>query len=331
MQAPKNGFFYVIDRTNGEFISGKPYVTVTWAEGLDETGRPIEVEGQRVGDALQFVQPTFFGGHNWHPMSFSPQTGLVYIPAQEILGAYRSDAAFERTGHDFNIGTDPSVFAAFPAEIASGHLLAWDPVAQREAWRVPYGQPWNGGTLATAGNLVFQGSADGRFLAYRADDGRTLFVDHTETGVIAAPMTYALDGVQYVSVLAGWGGIFALAAGPAARGVNSGSGRLITYALPSAMPDPAQVSAYLDRPGELADGERLYHRWCSRCHGAVGVSTTGVPDLRESVARMGADMEAVAQGGLQGTGMPAMKDVLSPSDAALIRRYLEDRAGVASK
>jgi quinohemoprotein ethanol dehydrogenase len=326
MQAPKNGFYYVIDRTDGKLISAEPYVTVTWASGIDESGRPIETP--RFGTDVQFVMPTFFGGHNWQPMSFNPMTGLVYIPAQEIVGAYRIDPDFAIDRDDFNIGVDANVFSAFPPEAASGHLLAWDPVAQKEAWRIPYGVPWNGGTLTTAGNLVFQGTADGRFLAYRATDGRPLFVDHTETGVIAAPMTYSLDGTQYVSILAGWGGSYALVAGTAGRGVKMGTGRLITYALPASAPTPEQLQGYITRPGELADGERLYHRLCSRCHGSGGISVSSVPDLTESVKKLGPHLQAVATGGLQGTGMPAMGDRLSPSEAALIRRYLESRAGV---
>ncbi len=327
MQAPKNGFFYVLDRETGEFISGEAYVTVTWAKGIGEDGRPIEAENQRLTENIRFVMPTFFGGHNWQPMSFNPRTGLVYIPAQEILGAYRLDPDFRVTSNDFNVGTDMSVFAAFPPEVASGHLLAWDPVAQREVWRVPYGMPWNGGTLTTAGNLVFQGTADGRFVAYSADEGRTLFVDHTGTGTIAAPMTYELEGRQYVAILAGWGGAFALAGGTAAaRGVKVGTGRLIVYALPEAPPTPEQIQAFLERPGELADGERLYHRWCGRCHGAGGVSASGIPDLRMSVARIGEHLGGIARRGLRGTGMPAMGDSVSEAEMQQIQAYLESRA-----
>jgi quinohemoprotein ethanol dehydrogenase len=324
MQAPKNGFFFVLDRTNGEFISAEKYVNVTWATHVDETGRPVEAEGQDFAKGLTFVQPTFFGGHNWQPMSFNPVTGLVYIPAHEIVGAYHQDPEFQHVDDDFNVGTHMNVFSAFPPEIASGHLLAWDPVAQREVWRVPYGLPWNGGTLTTAGNLVFQGTADGRFVAYRADDGRTLWVDHTGTGVIAAPMTYELDGTQYVSVMAGFGGAFALAGGTAARGVANGPGTLITWALPTGGPSATEFQAQITRPGTLADGERLYHQWCSRCHGAGGVSASNIPDLRSSLHRLGPDaFVQIAQHGLPGTGMPRMGESVTPEDAALIRGYLE--------
>jgi PQQ-dependent dehydrogenase (methanol/ethanol family) len=325
MQAPKNGFFYVIDRSNGKFISAEPYVNVTWATHVDKKGRPVEVD--RFEDRVLFTQPTFFGGHNWHPMSFNPKTGLVYIPAQEILGAYRVDPDFAVTDVGFNVGTDFSVFAAFPPEAASGHLLAWDPVKQREAWRVPYGMPWNGGTLTTGGNLVFQGTADGRFMAYSADKGRPLFVDHTETGVIAAPMTFEIDGVQYVSVMAGWGGAFGIGAGTAARGAVAGPGKLITYALSTGAPTAAEVEAHVQRPGKVADGERLYHQWCTRCHGAGAISASMIPDLRKSVMRLGGDnFMLIARMGIPGTAMPKMGDSIDDQEAELIRGYLEARA-----
>jgi quinohemoprotein ethanol dehydrogenase len=330
LQAPKNGFFYVLDRETGEFLSGEPFVGVTWASGLDTKGRPIEAPGQDFRDGLRFVQPTFFGGHNWQPMSFSPDTGLVYIPAQEVLGAYLRDDKFRRSERGFNLGTEMNVFAAFPPEAASGHLLAWDPVRQREAWRIPHGLPWNGGVLSTAGNLVFQGTADGRFVAYRADDGWPLWVDHTETGVIAAPISYAIDGVQYVSVLAGWGGAFALIGGAAARGAARGPGVLLTYALPQSAPTPEALQAFVTRPGPLADGERLYHRWCARCHGAGAVSASSLPDLREAAVRMGDDLAAVARDGLPETGMPALGAEFSEEEARLIVGYLQARADQTS-
>jgi quinohemoprotein ethanol dehydrogenase len=325
MQAPKNGFFFVLDRVSGELLSAEPYVTVTWASHVDESGRPVEVAGQDYAGGLAFVKPTFFGGHNWQPMSYNPITGLVYIPAQEFLGAYRRETDFQRVSDEFNLGTDMNVFAAFPPEVASGHLLAWDPVLQSEVWRVPYGLPWNGGTLTTAGNLVFQGTADGRFVAYRADDGRTLWVAHTETGVMAAPVTYQVDGVQYVTVMAGWGGAFGLLGGTAARGVAKGPGVVLTYALPDGAPTPAEIEAFITRPGEIADGERLYHKWCARCHGSGGVSSSGLPDLRASLSRLGVAFDQVALSGLPGTGMPKMELYVGPDEVELIRRYLESR------
>lgn len=329
MQAPKNGFFWVIDRATGEFISAEPYVTVTWAEGVDpDTGRPIPSPSARYDEGLALVRPMAFGGHNWQPMSFNPMTGLVYVPAQEVLGAYLRDENLERTAHHFNTGTDAAVFATLAREIVGGHLLAWDPVAQREVWRHPYAMPWNGGTLTTAGNLVFQGTADGRFLALRADDGRKLWEAHAGSGVIAAPVTYRVDGVQLVTVVAGWGGTFALAGGDAAAqaGVIS-RGVVNTYALFDQPITPAAVQAMLDaRPAEHASDEDRFHVWCARCHGARAVGSGVISDLRLAVGRLGDDFDAVVRGGLLGAGMPAFDGILDDSEIAGLRRYLEARA-----
>ena len=211
-----------------------------------ETGRPLEVPGQDYKDGLALVQPTAFGGHNWHPMSYNPNTGLVYIPAQEIVGAYRVDPEFTYRPGSWNTGTDMNVFSQAAREHFSGHLLAWDPVAQREAWRHQHGLPWNGGTLTTGGDLVFQGTADGRFVAYRATDGEKLWESYAGTGIIAAPVTYTLDGVQHVTVVAGWGGAFALIGGPAAAatGVHT-NGKVLTYTLAGPPPEPAAVAKVL--------------------------------------------------------------------------------------
>jgi quinohemoprotein ethanol dehydrogenase len=324
MQAPKNGFFYVIDRHTGELISAEPYVEVTWASHVDaETGRPVENEGQDYRTGLTFVKPTFFGGHNWHPMSFHPGTGLVYIPAQEVLGAYRRDPNWKFVENEYNVATDLNVFSAFGPEVVSGHLLAWDPVAQKEAWRIPHGLPWNGGTLSTGGNLVFQGTADGRMVAYSADEGRPLWTTHTGSGVIAAPMTYAIDGVQYVTVMAGWGGAFGLVGGTAALGVENAPGRILTWALPGPGPTEAEFEALITRPG--SEGERLYHGWCARCHGAGVQSASQLPDLRASLPKLGATFDRVVLGGLSGTGMPAMGKYVTPAEVALIREYIASR------
>ena len=329
MQAPKNGFFYVLDRETGELISAEKYVTVTWASHVDmETGRPVEVPGQDYKDGLAVVQPSAFGGHNWHPMSYNPRTGLVYIPAQEILGLYRLDPDFEYKPGAWNTGTDMNVFSLVSREAFSGHLLAWDPIEQREVWRHQHGAPWNGGTLTTAGNLVFQGTADGRFVAYRADDGTKLWEAFAGTGIIAAPITYTVDGVQQVTVVAGWGGAFALAGGPAAEatGVHS-TGRVLTFRIGEDLPPPAELEEQITRTGTLEDGERLYHAWCATCHGGAAVAGGVLPDLRKSAAEIrAAYSEIVLRGLLTGKGMPSFSKWLDEDDVGLIKAYVEDRA-----
>lgn len=207
MQAPKNGFFYVIDRQTGELLSAEKFGKVTWAEKIDlATGKPVEAPGVRYENEPIVMWPSPFGAHSWHSMSFNPQTGLVYIPYQEVPGVYRNEGNDFVARDAFNTGAAFSDTTEIPREAVSGALLAWDPIKQKEAWRVPYAHYWNGGTLTTAGNLVFQGTADGNLIAYSADDGKKLWSFGAQTGIVAAPMTYSLEGEQYVAVMAGWGG-----------------------------------------------------------------------------------------------------------------------------
>jgi quinohemoprotein ethanol dehydrogenase len=337
MQAPKNGFFYVVDRTTGAFISAKPYVEVTWALGVDpQTGRPIEAPGLDYREEKVTVRPSPLGGHNWHPMSYSPKTGFVYIPAQEIPWQFKLDRAFEYRPGSWNLGTDPTIGDSLPRADVSGHLLAWDPVAQREVWRAQHALPWNGGTLATGGNLVFQGTADGRFVAYRATDGAKLWEAPAGTGVIAAPVTYLVDGEQQVSVLAGWGGVFGLIGGDAASaaGANS-SGRLLTFKLgakavlpqresPRREPTPLPLTASAD---VVLRGNHLFHTWCSACHGIGAVGGGVISDLRYLPAEThGAFPDIVLRGTLVGKGMPSFAQWLEEEDVEAIRAYVLARA-----
>jgi quinohemoprotein ethanol dehydrogenase len=337
MQAPKNGFFYVLDRETGELLSADPYVTVTWARGVDlETGRPIEAAGLDYRERTIEVKPSPFGGHNWQPMSFHPGTGLVYIPAQEVPYFFRLDKEWKHRTGAWNTGADPTVADAFPRELVSGHLLAWDPVAKREVWRAQYTLPWNGGTLATAGNLVFQGTAHGTFAAYRATDGKLLFEAPAGTGIVAPPVTYELDGEQYVAVMAGWGGAFALVAGDAAAaaGVTDNSGRLLVWKLGGSARLPVQLAAERELAAVAANfdpelvqrGNHTYHRWCATCHG-VGVVSGGVlPDLRKSDPRTyGMLDDVVLRGSLLNNGMPRFDVWLRRDDVAAIRAYLLTR------
>jgi quinohemoprotein ethanol dehydrogenase len=206
MQAPKNGFFYVLDRTNGKLISAEKFAEATWASAIDKkTGRPVETPAARYTnkDDLIEIRPSPHGAHNWQPMSFNPTTGLVYIPAHEIPYFFKRDPNFKYLPGAWNLAIDMNVGERFPRELVSGHLLAWDPIAQKEVWRAQYTSPWNGGTLTTAGNLVFHGTAHGTFAAYRATDGKLLFEAPAGTGIVAAPVTYRVDGEQYVTVMAG--------------------------------------------------------------------------------------------------------------------------------
>jgi len=329
MQAPKNGFFYVLDRKTGEFLSAENYVGVSWAHGVDpETGRPIRNEDAEYRDGAALVQPMYLGGHNWQPMSFNPVTGLVYIPAQEMAGAFALDPGYAVRPGEFNTAVDNKYGALFDREIVSGHLLAWDPVKQREAWRHPHGLPWNGGTLTTAGNLVFQGTADGRFLALRADDGYLLWTSHSAgTGIIAAPITYMVDGTQYITVVAGWGGAYAQVAGDASAAAGSQSGgRVLTYALATEAVTMADIDALMEgRPEELKAGADLYHTWCFRCHGANAIAGGVNPDLRRAIQERPEAFEEIVTHGLPGTSMPAFAAWVTPDEIAEIERYVQSQ------
>jgi len=340
MQAPKNGFFYVLDRRTGELISAEKFAEVTWAERVDlASGRPVETATARYqGSDLIEVKPSPHGAHNWHPMSFNPRTGLVYIPVHEIPYFFKRDPNFRFTPGAWNLGIDWNVGERFPRELVSGHLLAWDPVAQKEVWRAQYTSPWNGGTLTTAGNLVFQGTAHGSFAAYRADDGKLLFEAPAGTGIVAAPITYRVDGEQYVTVMAGWGGAFALAAGDAAAaaGVTDNRGRILTWRLGGTAKLPVQEAVERQIaaiPGDLdaaaaKRGLGLYTRWCSVCHGPGAESGGVLPDLRKSnpeILELANFTRIVRDGAFLPRGMPSFGEFLSPEDVAAIRQYVLSR------
>ncbi|MGH8150305.1 MAG: PQQ-dependent dehydrogenase, methanol/ethanol family [Steroidobacteraceae bacterium] len=352
MQADKNGYFYVLDRATGKLISAKNYVPVDWSRGIDpRTGRPI-VNPQALYDLTGktwVADPGNLGGHNWQPMSYSPLTGLVYIPAQEAPFPYRVNRKFTSVRLGINLGIDASVAAvpddpkALGQALASlhGSLVAWNPVTQREVWRARLRGPWNGGVLSTAGNLVFQGNAAGRFVAYRASDGKGLWSFPAQTGIIAAPMSYAVAGRQYVTVLAGWGGVFPLVSGALAfksgRMVNRS--RVLTFALggKDRLPPVVAQRSVFPRPPEVrvstalaAEGARYYDRHCGSCHGSGAVSGGLVPDLRYSGALASRELwNAVVEGGaLESRGMVSFESVLTEAQQAALRAYLIQRAQI---
>jgi quinohemoprotein ethanol dehydrogenase len=338
MQAPKNGFFYVLDRATGELISAEPYVEITWAKGVDKkTGRPIENPSARYKTEFSAQKPGPLGGHNWMPMSFNPQTGLVYIPAQDTTGLYVPDAKFKYRPGAWNTGVDFGPLKDAPAELSPGHLLAWDPVAQKERWRVQYKMMWNGGTLTTAGNLVFQGTSDGRFIAYSADKGEKLWESPVGIGVIGSPVTYEIDGVQYVSVMAGWGGSYALVGGYALTDINTQNvGRVLTFALDAKEPlaalpkrSPAALTPVeSSTTAEMIDkGGAIFTQWCAVCHGVGAVGGGGLvaslPMSNPEVFKM--YKEIVLDGDYSSRGMPAFGKWLSADDVEAIRAYIIKR------
>jgi PQQ-dependent dehydrogenase (methanol/ethanol family) len=348
MQAPKNGFFYVLDRATGEFLSAEKYTLVTWASHVDpETGRPVEAPGMRYDGGQPAVTfPGFMGGHNWQPMSYSPLTGLVYIPAQQTLAVYAHDAEFDFRPGFYNTGIDwtKAMMPEDPAERAgiidqfTGFISAWDPVAQREAWRIPLGTMWNGGMLSTAGNLIFQGNGTGRFAAYRADSGEPVWEFDAQTGIMAAPITYEVDGKQYVAVVAGWGGLGVLIGeiGKKASAMVNRS-RVLVFALDAekTLPEPRPYNRGTPNPPPLVDdpalvqqGKELYHGSCFACHGADVISSSSqMPDLRY----MGAKkhelfLPITLDGVLHARGMGSYSPWVSEADAKAIHAYVIQEA-----
>jgi quinohemoprotein ethanol dehydrogenase len=348
MQAPKNGFFYVLDRATGELLSAEKYVRVTWASHVDmKTGRPVETDEADYDEQVRVILPSPNGGHLWHPMSYSPATGLVYIPVLELAGLYLLDPDFEPIREAWNLGMDMESYGrvaektSMPA--AWGELKAWDPVAQKAVWTVKHPGSFNGGVLSTAGNLVFQGTGDGRFAAYAADTGERLFEVLVRVGIVAPPVTYAVDGVQYVSVLAGWGGGGAIEGGDlgiSAAGKWENRGRLLTFALDgqAELPQPAALehtiaSALPDldlTPEQLTRGEGLFNTYCLQCHGILAMTSGVVPDLRYATAEVHDQFQHIVLGGTRThQGMASFADALSADEVRYIQAYVIERAKLA--
>ncbi|SOY61204.1 Quinohaemoprotein ethanol dehydrogenase [Cupriavidus phytorum] len=340
LHAPKNGFFFVIDRTNGKFISAKNFVDVNWATGYDANGRPIERPEARAADKAYDAIPGPYGAHNWHPMSFNPQTGLVYLPAQHVPLNLMDDKSWQfnegkpGTPHG-NVGWNTAKFlnAEPPQSKPFGRLIAWDPVQQKAAWTQELVSPWNGGTLTTAGNLVFQGTADGRFVAYDARNGDKLWESPTGTGVVAAPVSFELDGRQYVSVAVGWGGVY----GQAQRATNrQGPGTVYTFALGGKAPLPAFAEYRAGKllqgvkydPALVRDGTALYVSNCVLCHGVPGVDRGGnIPNLGYIDAAFIENLDKVVfKGPAMARGMPDFTGKLTPQDVEKIKAFIQGTA-----
>lgn len=349
MQAPKNGFFYVLDRQTGELLSAEPYATMTWASHVDmETGRPVETENARYTDGPTGLHlPGPIGGHNWHPMSFHPEHGLVYIPRQDVGTVFAHNADFEYKDGYWNTGTDlmPAIMPDDPAakaavlETVRGLIVAWDPVAGEPRWEVEHSGPWNGGMLSTGGNLLFQGNADGELAAYRADSGEKLWAFDAQTGIVAPPVTYRLDGEQYLAVVAGWGGSLALVGGEALKqGRTFNRSRLLVFRLgadatlppaetPELVIDPPPMTASAE---EVLAGRRLYRDYCVFCHGDGAVSGGATPDLRALSAEKHRLFQSIVRGGLHWEkGMVGFGDELGEAQVENIRAFLVERAHYA--
>lgn len=355
MQAPKNGFFYVLDRKTGELLSAKPYAPVNWASRIDiHTGRPVLTGEADYRDGPALVYPAASGAHNWQPMAFNPITGLVYIPVLE--GAMIFAKGYDMSGRSLadrwnvngifvedypeegmpSLGLPPltSVLKGRPYPPRRSVLRAWDPVQGRVVWEVPDPEFWQGGVMTTAGGLVVQGRSDGKLVFRNAASGALIRALDTGSSIMAAPMSFEIEGVQYIAVMAGYGGAAGWAFPPNSAAYKFGNqGRILVFRLdggaiptrpvvdipPLASPPPQHGSR-----ANIALGEHLFAANCARCH--ANVDRGLVPDLRRmSPATHDAFDAIVLRGALSGNGMGRFDDVLSPSDAKVVHAYLIDQ------
>ncbi|MFV0476638.1 MAG: PQQ-dependent dehydrogenase, methanol/ethanol family [Parahaliea sp.] len=347
MQAPKNGFFYVLDAATGEFLSAEAYGKITWAKGVDpKTGRPIidrEAADYWTSSEPKIVFPGSQGAHNWYPMSYNPNTGLVYIPQQVTMEHFSPLEKSTPTKPGVpNLGmvipTVPETIEDVEklAGIYRGNLVAWDPVKQEARWQQPYEHVGNGGTLTTAGNLVFQGTADGRVLAYAADSGKPLWEREVSSGVVAAPISYEVDGEQYVAFNVGWGGAFPITFGALAYRTHVvADSRLYVFKIGGKQTMPPVRRRTIEPPSPppleadaetLAKGSDLFGKHCGLCHGLSAMSADIIPDLRYMSEQTQADFLPIVYGLRSNKGMPVFGGILDTDQVESIRQYIIERS-----
>jgi quinohemoprotein ethanol dehydrogenase len=362
MQANKNGYFYVVDRENGRPISATPFVSMNWSKGMDASFRPIVDRTHADYDASpKFVIPSMWGGHNWPPMAYSAATGLVYIPTIET-GMFYADVRKNPGSHLKDVDGATGIMWLFadksfsyeywepiigplprlePQEkpLVRGVLKAWDPIQKKVVWEQQTSQDYlmlDGGVLATAGGIVIAGREDGLLVVYDASTGKILKTLDTGTAIMAAPMTYEVNGKQYVSVLAGHGGsVYALLGTAGMQYVNEG--RVLTFALGGAAevpkPAPQQIKPFREpppqsgSPSEILEGKYLYNTYCGRCHalGVLGL-TPDLSRLDDGIASFDVFQAIVRKGAFLSQGMPRFDDVISESDARALHSYFVDES-----
>ena len=346
MQAPKNGFFYVVDRTDGSLISGEAYTYMNWATGIDENGRPVEVPGARYEDGrTHWIVPGSHGGHNWQPMSFSRNTKLMYIPASSQAGGYQHNPSYG-TENDFGVAAalggqlsfagrlyfppviDPNPLAP-PPGTSSGSLLAWDPVKQEEAWSVPQSFHYNGGVLSTASDLVIQGDAEGDLHIRDAYTGESLWSFDVRSGAIASPVTYLVDGEQYITLFVGWGG----GQGQSGNVVDRiHQGTAYTFKLggnatpPENLPSLNKTYTTLSTEADqmnIGHGFNVYLQYCIGCHMNMGMGGGVIPDLTMSNEGIfDAYNSIILEGQLASQGMPNFGEFLSEEDVENLKSFV---------
>jgi len=342
LHAPKNGFFYVINRETGKLISAEPFVETSWASHIDlKTGRPVENPNARYDTGKFYLTPSAHGAHSWHPMSFNPVTGLVYLPTIHDASFYSEEGIDKTNWKSIEFKGGIGVRLTSPDTLPrpySGSLQAWDPILQKQVWSIPQKELWNAGTLTTAGNLVFQGQADGKIYAYNATTGEVLWTFDCGLGISAPPITYNINGRQYISILVGWGGAFA-GVGNKALGWEYGKHmrRLFTFSLEGNVVLPKLTPPYfpvaIDAPDFkmdeklVAQGRGEYGSNCGVCHGGSAIAMGMAPDLRASPLALNLDLfRSVVKEGLKiNRAMPAFPD-LTDQQLLSIMHFIRTRA-----
>ena len=342
MQAPKNGFFYVLERETGELISANNYVKVTWASEIDlQTGRPVEIPGARYyenEDGKATVYPTAFGAHCWHAMSYSPATGLVYIPAIDFPTTFTVTDLPAFIGMELEVELYGYTREA-PPPMGSGKLIAWDPLTQSPRWQIDYPYPFNGGVLSTSGSLVIQGTATGEVKIYSDDMGKLLWSAKTGSAIQAPPVSVLIDGEQHIIVAAGWSGASRTVTPEIGASMDArGPSRLFAFKLNASHPYPVnepdipftkpphKVSASDD---EIRKGEALFNAHCSLCHGfyaAGGGYGSSIHDLRRiNKSTYDRWFNIVLEGERNSLGMPSFGDYLGKQEARYLLEYVISR------
>ena len=342
MQAPKNGFFYVLDRETGEFISAGAHVFQNWNEGFGEDGRPITSEQVRYGFEPKLVAPGPGGAHNWFPMAYSPRTGLAYFPAYQSAFVYALQRGWKPQPFRSNSGwggftgefsQQAMALMGEAAKVEKAWLTAWDPVKQEAAWQVELPRHGNGGVLVTASDLVFEGTTRQTFAAFDARDGTQLWEFPTQSAPVAGAITYELDGEQYIAINAGWGGGAAQQEQAAGIELPRAPARLLVFKLGGTAQLPAlQAAEPVAPPPRLRASEEsvrrgatLYANTCAVCHGQQAMG--GVKDLRKMSPDVHEKFEQIVLEGLYlEKGMASFADILDKEQTADIHAYLIARA-----
>ena len=356
MQAPKNGFFYVLDRKTGELLRANNYVKTNWATHVDlKTGRPVLNPNKDYYEKAIWILPGTYGGHGWQAMSYDPKQKLVFIPTMEIAAVHRVKKTFEETGlykmlpETVNTGTEFNLFDTVPdmsdgdnIPPITGELIAFDPLTGETRWSVKHKQFWNGGPLTTAGGLVFQGNASGFLEAYNAKNGKLVWSKNVYTGIMAPPVTYMIDEEQYISILAGDGGAsnflgdnFGIWEGQLASIKYGNYGKLLTFKLNGkskievleekdlSIPEQPIINANLE---DIKAGQDIYANYCAICHGS-GVHGKTISDLRYMSKETHEYFnEIVLNGMLEENGMKGFSDILNEKNAFEVYSYIVDVA-----